>query len=257
MKEKIKVLVVDDDRRMVKTICDILKVKGYEALQAYTGEEAVEKVKSQKPDCALMDIKMPGINGVKALELINNILPNFPVALMSAYATEELVAEAKQQGACLVLTKPVDIEMILSFLDLLRKEKSILVVDDDPVFCKTLMDILHLRGYRVETEADPEKVLMHIEMDYKLVVVLDLKLGNTDGLEVLKAIRAKYPSKPVVLVTGYREEKADSIRKGLHLGAYACLYKPFETEALLETIKEITYRKIQEVISKQFWGNEI
>lgn len=257
MKEKIKVLVVDDDRRMVKTICDILKVKGYEALQAYTGEEAVEKVKSQKPDCALMDIKMPGINGVEALELINNILPNLPVVLMSAYATEELVAEAKQQGACTVLTKPVDIEMILSFLDLLKKEKSILVVDDDPVFCKTFMDILHSRGYRVETEADPEKVLMHIEMDYKLVVVLELKLGNTDGLEVLKAIRAKYPSKPVVLVTGYREEKADSIRKGLQIGAYACLYKPFETEALLETIKEITYRKIQEVISKQFWGNEI
>lgn len=242
---------------MVKTICDILKVKGYETLQAYAGEEAVEKVMSEIPDCVLMDIKMPGINGVEALELINNILPNLPVVLMSAYATEELAAEAKQQGVCLVLTKPVDIQIILLFLDLLKKEKSILVVDDDPVFCKTLMDILQSRGYRVETEADPEKVLMHIEIEYKLVVVLDLKLGNTDGLKVLKAIQAKYPSKPVVLVTGYREEKADSIREGLQLGAYACLYKPFETEALLETIKEISYRKIQKVISKQFWDNKV
>lgn len=250
MEEKIKVLVVDDDRRMVKTICDILKVKGYEALQAYTGEEAIEKVKSEIPDCVLMDIKMPGINGVEALKMIKDISPNLPVLLMSAYATEELIKEGKQQGAYTVLTKPIDIQMVLLFLSLLRKEESILVVDDDPAFCKTLMDILHSRGYRVETEADPEKVLGHMEQDYKLVVILDLKLGNANGLDVMKAIRAKYPSKPVVLVTGYREEMADSIRKGLEIGAYTCLYKPFEMEELFRFIKEISHKKIKAIFGE-------
>ena len=250
MEEKIKVLVVDDDRRMVKTICDILKVKGYEALQAYTGEEAIEKVKSEIPDCVLMDIKMPGINGVEALKMIKDISPNLPVLLMSAYATEELIKEGKQQGAYTVLTKPIDIQMVLLFLSLLRKEESILVVDDDPAFCKTLMDILHSRGYRVETEADPEKVLGHMEQDYKLVVILDLKLGNANGLDVMKAIRAKYPSKPVVLVTGYREEMADSIRKGLEIGAYTCLYKPFDMEELFRFIKEISHKKIKAIFGE-------
>ena len=250
MEEKIKVLVVDDDRRMVKTICDILKVKGYEALQAYTGEEAIEKVKSEIPDCVLMDIKMPGINGVEALKMIKDISPNLPVLLMSAYATEELIKEGKQQGAYTVLTKPIDIQMVLLFLSLLRKEESILVVDDDPAFCKTLMDILHSRGYRVETEADPEKVLGHMEQDYKLVVILDLKLGNANGLDVMKAIRAKYPSKPVVLVTGYREEMADSIRKGFEIGAYTCLYKPFEMEELFRFIKEISHKKIKAIFGE-------
>lgn len=250
MEEKIKVLVVDDDRRMVKTICDILKVKGYEALQAYTGEEAIEKVKSEIPDCVLMDIKMPGINGVEALKMIKDISPNLPVLLMSAYATEELIKEGKQQGAYTVLTKPIDIQMVLLFLSLLRKEESILVVDDDPAFCKTLMNILHSRGYRVETEADPEKVLGHMEQNYKLVVILDLKLGNTNGLDVMKAIRAKYPSKPVVLVTGYREEMADSIRKGLQIGAYTCLYKPLEMQELFRCIKEIRHKKIKAIFGE-------
>ena len=59
---------MDDDRRMVKTICDVLKVKGYEAIEAYSGEEALKKVKADIPDCILMDIKMPGINGVEALQ---------------------------------------------------------------------------------------------------------------------------------------------------------------------------------------------
>lgn len=252
MEEKTKVLVVDDDRRMVKTICDILNVKGYEAIAAYTGEEAVEKVKSDKPDCVLMDIKMPGINGVEALKMIKGISPDLPVVLVSAYATEEVEAEAKEQGAHAVLSKPVDIQMVLSFLSLLRKEESVLVVDDDPAFCKTLKEIFQLRGFRVETEIDPAKVLGHMEKDYKLAVVLDLKLGNSNGLEVLKDIRAKYPSKPVVLVTGYGEEMADSIEKGYRIGAYTCLYKPVEIDSLLATIKEISSKKLRAVLGEPF-----
>ncbi len=243
--EKTKVLVVDDDRRMVKTICDILKVKGYEALQAYTGEEAVEKVKSETLHCVLMDIKMPGINGVEALKMIKTLSPELPVLLMSAYATEELAAEARQQGAYTVLTKPIDIQIVLSFLPMLGKEDSILVVDDDPGFCKTLKDILQSRGYRVQTEDNPEKVFAHMEQNYKLAVILDLKLGNVNGLDILKAIRAKHPSKPVILITGYREEMVDSIKKGLQIGAYACFYKPFEMNVLINTINEISKKKFQ------------
>jgi len=250
MGEKTKVLVVDDDRKMVKTICDILKVKGYEALAAYTGEGAVEKVKSDHPDCVLMDIKMPGLDGVEALQLIKGLDPRLPVVLMSAYTTEEQVATARRLGAETVLTKPVDLQMVFSFLSLLRKEESILIVDDDLNFSRTVGDVLRSRGYRVETEANPEKVLGRLERDDKLAILLDLKLGETNGLEVLKAVRAKYPSKPVVLVTGYRDEMNDSIEKGLKIGAYTCLYKPFEMEGLLDTIREISHKKLQKVLGE-------
>lgn len=252
MGEKIKVLVVDDDRRMTKTLCDILKVKGHEAIEAYSGEEAVEKVKSDHPDCVLMDIKMPGINGVEALKIIKTISPDLPVVLMSAYATEEMTEEAKKLGAHSVLNKPVDLQMVLLFLSLLVKEESILIVDDDPVFCKTLKDIFQLRGFRAETEIDPDKVLGHMENDYKLAVVLDLKLGNANGLDVLEEIRAKYPSKPVVLVTGYGEEMADSIEKGCRIGAYTCLYKPIEIDTLIKTVEEIKRKKLGAVLGEPF-----
>ena len=249
---KTRVLIVDDDRRMVKTISDILKVKGYEAAEAYTGEEAIEKVKSDNPDCVLMDIKMPGISGVEALKMIKGISPDLPVVLMSAYTTEELTEEAKQQGAYTVLNKPLDVQAVLSFLSLLRKEESVLIVDDDANFCRTLRDILESRGYRVETEDDPGRVLTHMEKNYRLVVVLDLKLGNTDGLDVLKAIRAKYPTKPVLLVTGYKDEMSNSIKKGLQIGAYTCLYKPVETEALINSLKEISVKKLRAVLGEPF-----
>src|SRR5919197_5697337 len=87
MSDRLKVLVVDDDRMMVKTICDILTIKGYEPVAAYCGEEAVEKVKAGRPACVLMDLKIPGIDGVEALRVIREIDAELPVVLMSAYAT--------------------------------------------------------------------------------------------------------------------------------------------------------------------------
>jgi two-component system, NtrC family, response regulator HydG len=247
-----KVLVVDDERQMVNTICDILGVKGYETIPAYSGEEAVAKAITDKPDCVLMDIRMPGIDGVSALKKIREAAPALPVLLMSAYATGEQMEEAKQQGAYAVLTKPIDIQGLLSFLSLLRKEESVMVVDDDPLFCMTIKDILEARGYLVKTEIDPGKVLGHLEPNYNLMILLDLKLGGADGVEVLKDIRAKYPSKPVVLVTGFRDELTASIKKGMQMGAYACLYKPFEIEELVGIIEEICQKKLRQVFGEPF-----
>jgi DNA-binding NtrC family response regulator len=247
-----RVLVVDDDRRMVKTISDILEVKGYEALEAYTGEDAVEKVRSARPDCVLMDIKMPDINGVEALKMIREISPKIPVVLMSAYPTADQIMEAKDHGACTVLTKPIDIQMVLSFLSLLRKEESILIVDDDPHFCSTLKDILEARDYRVQTEINPARVMDRMAENYKLVVLLDLKLGDENGLNVLKSIRDRYPSKPVILVTAYGAEMASSIEKGLQIGAYACLYKPFGSDVLIGHIEEISRRKKRGALGEPF-----
>ncbi len=252
MEKKIKILVVDDDRSMVRTIRDILKVKGYETSEAYAGEEAVGKVQSDPPDCVLMDIKMPGIDGIETLRLIKGISPGLPVVLMSAYTTEEQEEEARKLGADTVFTKPVDLGMLFSFLALLRKEESILIVDDDPDFSGFVGDVLRSRGYRVETEAGPENVLGHIEQDYNLTILLDLKLGDTNGLEVLKTVRSSYPSQPVVLVTGYRDEMADSIEKGLEIGAYTCLYKPFEMEGMLGTIREISRKKRLDMLGEIF-----
>jgi DNA-binding NtrC family response regulator len=120
MKKSIKVLIVDDDKRMAKTIYDILTLKGYESIVVNSGEEAVEKVKQIAPDCLIMDVKMSGMNGIETLKIINKMEPGFPVILMSAYVTEEQKAEAELEGAYTVLSKPFDIQLILTFLSKLN-----------------------------------------------------------------------------------------------------------------------------------------
>ncbi len=240
-----KILVVDDDRGIVETASDILALKGHEPIAAFSGEDAVEKVRNESPDCVLMDIKMPGISGVEALKRMKEISPSLPVVLISAYATDALVEEAKYTGANAVLNKPLDFQVILSFLSLLGKDGAVLVVDDDPNFLTTLKDLLSLRGFKVKTELDAGEVMVDLEAEDYLVVLLDLKLGSANGVDVLDRIRDTYPSKPVIMVTGYRQEMRTSIEKGFDLGAYGCFYKPFDMNALLEMVEEIRLKKMK------------
>jgi CheY-like chemotaxis protein len=121
MKDGLQVLVVDDDRRMVKTLCDILCLKGHDSIPAYHGGEAVEKVKAAIPDCVLMDIRMPGTDGVDTLQAIRELAPGLPVVLMSAYVTDERARGARDLGVDALLTKPVDVQHILCFLDRLKE----------------------------------------------------------------------------------------------------------------------------------------
>ena len=90
-----------------------------------------------------------------------------------------------------------------------------------------------------------------MEREYKLVVLLDLKLGNREGTDILRTIREKYPTKPVILVTGYGKEMADSINKGTEIGAYTCLHKPLEIDALVKHIGEIDRLKLQSLLGEE------
>jgi DNA-binding response OmpR family regulator len=66
-----------------------------------------------------------------------------------------------------------------------------------------------------------------------------MKLDGINGLEVLREIKAKLPDVAVILITGYREEMSKSIESGLEMSAFACLYKPFEIDDLLDVLKEV------------------
>ncbi len=249
MSDNLRILVVDDDQRMAKTLADILKVKGYQAETAHSGVEALEKVAGKPFDCVLTDIKMPEVNGVELYRAIKGRQPDLPVVLMTAYSSDSLVAEGLDEGVVGVLTKPLDIGMLLTFFSFLRQERSVVIMDDDADFCRTLGDILRLRGFGVTRIADPRQVMEGLEANGD-VVLLDMKLNGINGLDVLRTIREKYPRLPVILVTGNREEMSPAIEAGLELNAYTCLYKPFEIENLLEVLSQIRRGELGRVLRR-------
>jgi two-component system, NtrC family, response regulator HydG len=113
-----RVLVVDDDRQMVKTIRAILDHRGWQSTPAYSGEEAVAAAHGQPPfNAVLMDVRMPGMNGVDACLAMHQVHPDMPVFLMTAYAAQEILAQARRAGVVTIMPKPIAWPKLMAQLD--------------------------------------------------------------------------------------------------------------------------------------------
>jgi len=117
LNEKASILIVDDDPGMCETLSDILEEKGYRVVVAQDGRKAMAEVKGQRFDLALIDIVMPGMNGVEALREIKAADPQLTTMIMTGHsALEGSVSEALEAGADGVLYKPLDIDVIVEMI---------------------------------------------------------------------------------------------------------------------------------------------
>jgi len=113
MSEKVSVLVVDDNPPMAKTLTDILAAKDYKVHAAYSGQEALDILDNQEIDILLTDIRMPDMNGVELYRKSRETHPDMVTFLMTAYAANDLIQAGMSEGIKTVLTKPLDINMLL------------------------------------------------------------------------------------------------------------------------------------------------
>ncbi len=240
MKNKINVLVVDDDVDTTETLSDILEAKGFQVEVAHNGYIAVEKAKAKMFDVILMDIKMPIMNGVESYKKIKRIRPQSVVVMMTAYAAKELVAEALREGVYGVWYKPVEIDRVVELVDNTPKKGALLlIVDDDLATCETLVDILQKKGYKLVQANSGEKAKILIsEKDYDLVFV-DAKMPVMNGLETYLELRKIRPYIKVIMVTAYRQEVDSLVQEALRNDLYACLYKPIDVDKLLKIVEKV------------------
>jgi CheY-like chemotaxis protein len=111
-----RILVVDDDPFMARTLADILQLEGYTVTVAFSGFQALKELLSENYFCVLSDIRMPGMSGLELHQAIKAKYPTLPVVLMTAYAADELIRAGLDSGVLATLTKPVDIEELLALL---------------------------------------------------------------------------------------------------------------------------------------------
>ncbi|MGB3547491.1 MAG: sigma-54 dependent transcriptional regulator [Saprospiraceae bacterium] len=108
-----KLLLVDDEPVIRRTLRDILEFEDYEIEEAGDGMEALVKLRQGKFDCCVMDIKMPQLDGMDALERVRLLLPDLPVIMISGHADIDPAVEAVKHGAFDFLSKPLDLNRIL------------------------------------------------------------------------------------------------------------------------------------------------
>ena len=113
MSDSIKVLIVDDEDQFRATTKKILDRRGFVTILAANGEEAIEKIK-EKPDVVVLDVKMPGLDGLGTLAEIKTLAPEVPVIMLTGHGSEPSAKYAQTQGAFDYLAKPCDIDILTS-----------------------------------------------------------------------------------------------------------------------------------------------
>ena len=113
-----KILVVDDSATDATLVSSVLKKNGYDVVNASSGEEGVEKAKETLPDCILMDVVMPGMNGFQATRSISqeSSTANIPVIILSSKNQQTDKIWAQRQGAVDYMVKPVDEKALMDKL---------------------------------------------------------------------------------------------------------------------------------------------
>ncbi|MBM4464604.1 MAG: response regulator [Chloroflexi bacterium] len=237
------ILIVDDDGGMCETLSDIIEERGYCTTIALDGHEALEKVKEMDFDVILMDIKMPGMDGVEAFKQIKRIQPETAVVMMTAYAVEDRIREALREGAYGVLYKPFDMERMLDLIECVKEGGLILVVDDDPHTCELFKDILEARGYQTDTALSGEEAVEIARGNRYDMVFIDMKLPNMNGLGTYLAIKDINPQAVAVMMTAHRQGVSNLLEEPLKKDVYTFLYKPFDIEEVITLVDEICRRK--------------
>jgi two-component system KDP operon response regulator KdpE len=121
MNPKRKVLVVDDERAILKVIGIKLKISGYDVVTAFDGQEALELVESESPDIMLLDVIMPGIDGFEVLQKLR-AFSELPVIVFSA--RPENAPKALSLGANDFIAKPLDIDDMAKRIEILLEYKA-------------------------------------------------------------------------------------------------------------------------------------
>ncbi|NOU91995.1 response regulator [Paenibacillus sp. LMG 31456] len=111
---KKKLLIVDDQNGIRILLMEVFSSEGYETYQASNGKLALDIVRGSSPDLVLLDMKIPGMDGLDILKHIKSIDSSIKVIMMTAYGELDMIKEATDLGAIMHFTKPFDIDELRS-----------------------------------------------------------------------------------------------------------------------------------------------
>lgn len=238
------ILCVDDDPEVLDVLKEYLTGQGYGVVTAANGVEAMFQVQRHVPRAVLLDLFMPRLGGLGALDRIRRLVPGIVVILISGNpGALEMVSEAGVETAG-AFAKPLDLTGILGALVQAgvlpekkpaarpREEvagparKRVLVVDDEPEVRGMLVEYLQGKGFQALGAGDGEEALRRLPDFRPQVVLLDIMMPGLSGVETLRRIKDLAPPTCVVMVTANEDQEV--ARRTLALGAADYVTKPVD-----------------------------
>lgn len=252
-----KILVVEDHPLNMKLVRSLLQISGYQVLEAEDAETAIQMASSLQPDLILMDIQLPGMDGLEATRIIKSRKEseNIPVVALTSYAMPGDEEKARESLCSGYITKPIDtrkfIATIQQFLDLRpatnepepakgsSSKPRILIVDDDPLNIKLLKAKLPADRFETLSASNGPMAIQKVLRDVPDLVLLDIMMPGMDGFSVSRWIKGNPATEeiPIILITAL--EGSENKIKGLEAGADEFLNKPVNSIELLARINSL------------------
>lgn len=178
------ILIVDDEKSICQSLDGILSDEGFHTSFAATGEECLDIIQEENPDLILLDIWMPGIDGLETLKRIKQIRPNQMIIMMSGHGTIETAVKATRLGAFDFIEKPLSLEKVLL----------------------SIQNAMKIGQLVAENKALKEK----IGRDYQMI-------GKSPAIDQLKQqIKLAAPSSGWVLITGENGTGKELVARAIH-----------------------------------------
>ncbi len=271
------VLIVDDDPALLAALPEALRLRmdGVTVDTADSGAAALDRIAAREYEAIVIDIKMPGMDGLALLAEIRARRPDTPVLMITGHGEHALAIQALRGGAYDFIQKPIDrdhfvaalsramrahalnrrgkdrqvalerctgeLEQIVEKFGRGSEQPRVLIVDDDPALLQALPQALQLRMAEATVEtADSAAVALDriAARDYDAIVT-DIKMPGMDGLALLAEIRRRQPDTPILIITGHGEY--DLSVRALRAGAYDFIQKPIDRDRFVASL----YRAIR------------
>ena len=257
-----KILIIDREPDIRKALEALLKKEGYQLRNASKGEEAMNTFKSDSFDLVIMDINMPGTNGLQVMRNIKELEKAIEVIVLTGLnSINNAVQALRAEGAFDFLSKPLENcdQLIISVKQALEKRrlnieknafvrkigrhqsamKKILIVDDDPQIQESLTTMLSAHQYETEVASSGFEAGAKVMKFKPGLIILDLIMPGISGFKVCRLIKEDPDTShiKVLAITGY--DNKENRNRIMEAGADGYLTKPVAMNTLLQHVENL------------------
>ncbi|MBD3206685.1 response regulator, partial [Candidatus Bathyarchaeota archaeon] len=147
--------------------------------------------------------------------------------------------------------KPLQVDQVIELVEKMEKGGLVLLTDDDPTTCETVIDFLKLEGYKIAAAKTGEEAVEAAKRREFDVILIDIKLPIMNGLETFRALKKTDPEVKAIMITGYPQEVGDLADQALQEDAYTVFNKPLDPDELLKVVNLIMEGKSKEDVNSE------